>query len=124
MKIFVVLFLTTVGLALARPSEKYTVKYDSIDLQEILRSDRLTENYVQCLLDKKPCTPDGEELKKDLPDALKTKCSKCSDKQKEGARVVIQHLYKNKRPWWDQLEAKYDPDHIYVKEHENELKKL
>ena len=67
MKIFVVLFLTTVGLALARPSEKYTVKYDSIDLQEILRSDRLTENYVQCLLDKKPCTPDGEELKSKFP---------------------------------------------------------
>jgi hypothetical protein len=64
MKLFAVLLVTCLGLVFARPEEKYTIKYDNIDLQEILQSDRLTENYVNCLLDKKPCTPDGTELKR------------------------------------------------------------
>lgn len=43
--------------------EKYTSKYDNINFDEILHSDRLLRNYVNCLLDKGPCTPDGKELK-------------------------------------------------------------
>ncbi|XP_044263704.1 allergen Tha p 1-like [Tribolium madens] len=124
MRFFVIFFIACVSVALARPEEQYTIKYDNVNLKEILQSDRLTENYVNCLLDKKPCTPDGEELKRVLPDALKTSCSKCTDKQKQGARTVIQHLYKNKQDWWKQLEAKYDPEHTYVKAHEDELKAL
>ncbi|XP_068893367.1 allergen Tha p 1-like [Tenebrio molitor] len=124
MKLFAVLLVTCLGLVFARPEEKYTIKYDNIDLQEILQSDRLTENYVNCLLDKKPCTPDGTELKRVLPDALKTNCAKCSEKQKVGARTVIHHLYKNKSNWWKELEAKYDPENTYYKEHEAELKAL
>jgi hypothetical protein len=41
----------------------YTTKYDNIDVDQILRSKRLVNSYVQCLLDKKPCTPEGAELK-------------------------------------------------------------
>ncbi|RZC41938.1 OS-D domain containing protein [Asbolus verrucosus] len=110
--------------AVPRPEEKYTIKYDNVDLQEILQSDRLTGNYADCLLDKKPCTPDGGHLKSVLPDALKTNCAKCSDKQKIGAKTVINHLYKNKPDIWHQLEAKYDPEGKYRKEHEEELKAL
>lgn len=43
--------------------DTYTTKYDGIDLDEILTSDRLLTGYVNCLLDKGPCTPDGKELK-------------------------------------------------------------
>lgn len=41
----------------------YTTKYDNLDLEEILRSDRLLKNYFNCLMDSGPCTPDGLELK-------------------------------------------------------------
>lgn len=41
----------------------YTTKYDNIDVDQILASKRLVNNYVQCMLDKKPCTPEGAELK-------------------------------------------------------------
>ncbi|RZC42382.1 chemosensory protein, partial [Asbolus verrucosus] len=123
MKIAVLTFaLVAAVYAVPRPEEKYTVKYDGVDVHEIIKSDRLTQNYVDCLLEKKPCTPDGEELKRVLPDALETNCTKCSDKQKEGAKIVIQHLYKNKPDTWKQLEAKYDPSGKYRKEHEAELK--
>jgi hypothetical protein len=43
--------------------DKYTTRYDNINVDEILASDRLVDNYVKCLLDKGRCTPDGAELK-------------------------------------------------------------
>lgn len=56
----VLILLVTVGVALG---QQYTDKYDNIDLDQILRSERLLANYVNCLLDKGKCTPDGAELK-------------------------------------------------------------
>lgn len=41
----------------------YESKYDSIDLDEVLANDRLRLNYVKCLLNEGPCTPDAQELK-------------------------------------------------------------
>jgi hypothetical protein len=38
-------------------------RWDYMNVDEILSSDRLVNNYVKCLLDKGPCTPDGAELK-------------------------------------------------------------
>ena len=52
-----------VGMASAKPAEKYTTKYDNIDLDEILNNDRLYQKYFQCLTNKGKCTPDGKLLK-------------------------------------------------------------
>lgn len=60
----VVLLLLVVACVLAE--DKYTTKYDNVDLDSILTSDRLLKNYVNCLLDKGSCTPDGKELKGEL----------------------------------------------------------
>lgn len=107
-------FAVVVVVAVARPEEKYTTKYDGVDVDEILKSDRLFNNYFKCLMDKGKCTPDGSELKRLLPDALKTNCSKCSDKQKQGTEHVIKFLIENKEEQWKQLQDKYDPEHVYV----------
>lgn len=49
----------------AAPSadDKYTTKYDNLDIDQVLASKRLVNQYVQCLLDKKPCTADAAELR-------------------------------------------------------------
>jgi hypothetical protein len=57
-----------------------------------------------------------------LTDALQTDCSKCSDKQKEGADKVIKFLYNKKPDQWKLLQQKYDPDDTYVKKYEDRLK--
>nr|ALR72517.1 chemosensory protein 3 [Colaphellus bowringi] len=106
----------------ARPEDKYTTKYDKVDLDAILQNERLLRSYIDCLLDKKKCSKDGEELKKILPEALKSKCAKCNENQKKGAKKVIRYLLKEKRAWWDELEAVYDPEGIYRKTYEKELK--
>lgn len=62
-KIFVGLLLCLTVASLAK-EVKYTTKYDGINLDEILASDRLLGNYLKCLNDEGKCTPDGAELKR------------------------------------------------------------
>ncbi|KAJ3648856.1 hypothetical protein Zmor_020627 [Zophobas morio] len=116
----VVLFI---GLAFARPDEKYTTKYDDINIDDIIKNDRLLKSYVNCLMDRGSCSNEGAELKRIIPDALQTDCSKCSETQKNGSKKLIHHLYDNKREWWNELEAKYDKDGIYIKKYASEFDK-
>lgn len=44
-------------------SEKYSKKWDYINVDEILSSQRLLENYKKCLMDQGVCTIEGQELK-------------------------------------------------------------
>lgn len=122
MKYIALTFLAVaVALCAARPDEaRYTTKYDSIDLDQILKSDRLFKNYFNCLMDKGKCTPDGSELKRVLPDALKTDCSKCSERQRDGTDRVIRYLSENKPSEWKALQDKYDPEHIFINKFRSE----
>lgn len=43
--------------------DKYTTKYDNVDIDVVLNTERLLNGYVNCLLDQGPCTPDAAELK-------------------------------------------------------------
>lgn len=100
-------------------ADKYTNKYDDIDVDRILQNGRVLTNYIKCMLDEGPCTNEGRELKKTLPDALSTDCSKCNQKQKVTAEKVINHL-RTKRPRdWDRLVTKYDPNGQYKKRFEH-----
>ncbi|EDW74467.1 uncharacterized protein Dwil_GK21931 [Drosophila willistoni] len=107
--------LLTLSIALVIADDKYTTKYDSVDIDEILKSERLFSNYFKCLIETGKCTPEGRELRKSLPDALKTECSKCSDKQKENTDKVIRFILDNKPDQWKQLQDKYDPEDLYIK---------
>ncbi|XP_045452409.1 ejaculatory bulb-specific protein 3-like [Melitaea cinxia] len=91
----------------------YTTMYDGIDLDEILTNDRLLAGYVNCLLEKGPCTPDGKELKNNLPDAIENDCSKCTERQREGADKVMHYIIDHKPEEWEELEKKYHSDGSY-----------
>ncbi|CAH2042429.1 unnamed protein product, partial [Iphiclides podalirius] len=95
------------------PSPTYTSKYDNVNLDEVLASERLLTGYVNCLLDLGPCTPDGKELKTNLPDAIANDCKSCTERQREGADKVMQHLIDNRPDDWDKLEQKYKSDGSY-----------
>lgn len=68
MKAFVVVLIFCINLLsltvviLAQDDEKYSRRYDNIDVDLIFRT-RLLSNFVDCLLDKKPCSPEGKDLK-------------------------------------------------------------
>ncbi|KAF9818725.1 hypothetical protein SFRURICE_011771 [Spodoptera frugiperda] len=77
--------------------------------------------YVDCLLERGRCTPDGKALKETLPDALEHECSKCTEKQKKSSDKVIRFLV-NKRPdLWQELSGKYDPENIYQERYKTQL---
>nr|UYB94427.1 chemosensory protein 3 [Lytta caraganae] len=115
--ISIVISVTIIAVAIASEEKKYTTKYDNIDLDELVKNERLLKSYVDCLLDKGPCTPDGLELKRNMPDAIATNCSKCSEKQKEGSDFIMKFLIDNKPEYWTKLEDKYDPSGSYKKQY-------
>lgn len=63
MKSLAVVVLVLATLAIAYAEDKYTNKYDNVDLDEIIKNKRLLKNYVNCLLEKGKCSPDGLEVK-------------------------------------------------------------
>ncbi|XP_054277285.1 ejaculatory bulb-specific protein 3-like [Macrosteles quadrilineatus] len=111
----VVVALLLIGLAsldIAK-GDSYTTRFDGIDVEAVLRNERILRRYVDCALDRGPCTAEGKELKKRLPDALKSDCAKCSEVQRKQARRVMEFLARNKKPYWTQLVSKYDPSGEY-----------
>ncbi|XP_050352534.1 allergen Tha p 1-like [Nymphalis io] len=122
MKVFILIALTScVAVAWSKPQGTYTDKWDHINIDEILESQRLLKGYVDCLVDKGRCTSDAKALKETLPDALEHDCKKCTENQKSGADKVIKHLV-NKRPdLWKELAAKYDPKDIYQQKYKDKI---
>lgn len=113
-----------VTLCAAAPPSKYTTKYDGVDLEEVLTSDRLFNSYYKCLLETGNCSPDGRELRRILPEALQTNCAKCSDNQKAGTERVIRYLAANRKEQWKKLQEKYDPNNIYATQYSDQAKSL
>nr|XP_034835521.1 uncharacterized protein LOC117991987 [Maniola hyperantus] len=122
MKTIVCLF-ALVAVCLAGP-EKYTDRYDNIDLDEILANRRLLVPYLKCILEEGKCSPEGKELKMHIKEALENNCGNCTDAQKNGTKKVIAHLINKEKEYWNQLCAKYDPERKYVSMYEKELKEV
>lgn len=38
-------------------------RYDNLDVEQILSNDRVLSSYINCLLEKGPCTPELRELR-------------------------------------------------------------
>ncbi|RZF45593.1 hypothetical protein LSTR_LSTR015768 [Laodelphax striatellus] len=95
------------------PHSTYSTMYDHINVDEILKNDRLFNRYFTCLTKKEAGNYDGKLLAATIPDALATSCAKCSDKQRKTAEQVIQYLYFNTRDKFDELAAIYDPEGVF-----------
>lgn len=59
---YLVLVSCVIAAAIAA-DEKYSDKYDNIDIDEILTNKRLLHAYIDCLMERGKCTPEGKELK-------------------------------------------------------------
>ncbi|XP_050513905.1 ejaculatory bulb-specific protein 3-like [Diabrotica virgifera virgifera] len=110
-------------LAVVYGQNKYTNKYDNVDVDMILKNERVLTNYIKCMMEEGPCTAEGRELKKTLPDALASGCTKCNIKQKDTAEKVMKHLMSRRPKDWDRLTKKYDPQGNFKKRYEEHLQK-
>ncbi|XP_075215747.1 putative odorant-binding protein A10 [Lycorma delicatula] len=103
----VVVLLFAVQLVLSAPAEED--KFDNIDFDAILNNKRVLETYIKCLTDKGPCTAQGKELKRIVPEVIQTSCSKCNPKQKQRVRHIINTMQSKHKDQWDIVVNKYDP---------------
>ncbi|XP_004529711.1 uncharacterized protein LOC101448405 isoform X2 [Ceratitis capitata] len=53
----------TTAAPLVANQGSYDTKFDNIDLDEVLSQERLLRNYIKCLENLGPCTPDSKMLK-------------------------------------------------------------
>ncbi|EAT42816.1 AAEL005691-PA [Aedes aegypti] len=120
MKIVILFALVVMVVA----QDGYPTKYDNIDVDEILNSDRHFKNYFNCLMDAGPCTPEGNELKKYLPDAIQTACAKCTDKQRQITAKVAKFLIEQRPEEWKALRTKYDPNNTFAEKYRDEAAKF
>lgn len=114
-ELVLVVFLTIFQLISAAdpPGGYYQTKYDSLDVEEILNNKRLVIHYVNCLLDRGACPPQGADLKRILPEALETNCLRCTEKQRDVIVRTIRRLRSEYPILWSELVSEYDPDGVY-----------
>nr|QHN69075.1 chemosensory protein 3 [Sirex noctilio]QHN69082.1 chemosensory protein 3 [Sirex nitobei] len=93
--------------------DTYTTRWDKVNVDDILDSKRLLQYYFNCLMSRGPCPPDGQELRRVLPEALNTACAKCTKSQIEGSVKVIRYLREFEPKKFENLADKYDPQGIY-----------
>ncbi|XP_050541669.1 uncharacterized protein LOC126905723 [Daktulosphaira vitifoliae] len=99
-----------------KPQEKshYTTRYDYIDIKAFVHNERLVKVFFNCFIDKGPCTREGLELKRHIPEILQTECAKCTYQQRKQIGQVISYLIHNKPFYLKILWERFDPDSIYL----------
>nr|AKW47178.1 chemosensory protein 8 [Chrysopa pallens] len=120
--VFVIVAFAAIGVY--AEEDKYTSKFDNIDVDSILANDRLLKNYMDCVAGKGKCTPDGEALKKHSKEALDNCCAKCTDKQKEMFKKIYKHLQTNKPEVLAELKQQYDPTGEHAEKCKSQLEGL
>ncbi|CAK1584649.1 unnamed protein product [Parnassius mnemosyne] len=113
MKIAILLSIF-VAVVVARPDEEFYSKYENFDVKDIILSQRLLKAYSHCLLGKGKCTPEGNDFKKLIPDAVQTECSKCSEKQKSLVAQIIKAIVEQLPLEWEELSKKYNLNGVHM----------
>ncbi|XP_045523691.1 allergen Tha p 1-like [Pieris brassicae] len=110
----ILVLAAVVAAAVGLPADTYNPAYDNFNAQELVDNVRLLNNYGKCFLEQGPCTPEGRDFRKVIPEALRTNCGKCTPKQRELIRTVV-HGFKTKLPeMWKEIIHKEDPNNEYT----------
>ncbi|XP_047997158.1 ejaculatory bulb-specific protein 3-like isoform X2 [Leguminivora glycinivorella] len=108
MKHLLLLVLTVVATCCAQ--QQYYNRYDNVNADSIVANERVLLAYYKCVMDKGPCTKDGRNFKRVLPETLSTACGRCSPKQKAIVRTLLLGIRAKSEPRFNELLDKYDPD--------------
>lgn len=108
---------TTDGHKITRETSSYSTRYDYIDIEAVMNNDRIIKILFNCVMNQGPCTREGLELKRIVPDAIQTECAKCNERQRKQAGKVLAHLLQYKPEYWNMLVKKFDPNNVYLKKY-------
>ncbi|KAK9891309.1 hypothetical protein WA026_013617 [Henosepilachna vigintioctopunctata] len=125
MQISIIISVTIVMAAISSvepaPS-KVSSRLKQVDIDTVLKSERLLNGYLKCLLENIKCTPEGTELRRVMPDLLAEECNECSEEQKEAGIRLVKYLAKEKKPDFKKLTDMYDSKRVYRTKYAKEIK--
>ncbi|XP_013187527.1 ejaculatory bulb-specific protein 3 [Amyelois transitella] len=91
-------------------SQHYNNRYENFNADAVIQNDRILLAYYKCVMDKGPCTKDGKNFKRALPETLTTACGRCSSLQKVVVRKLLLGIRDKSELRFIELLDKYDPD--------------
>nr|ARO70325.1 Chemosensory protein 21 [Dendrolimus punctatus] len=89
---------------------QYNNRYENFNADAIIQNERILLAYYKCVMDKGPCTKDGKNFKRVLPETLSTACAGCTSKQKAVVRKLLLGIKAKSELRFQELLDKYDPD--------------
>nr|WIW78365.1 chemosensory protein 29 [Heliconius charithonia] len=102
-------------VAMAAATEFYTTGNDHLDMDALVSSKENLQFYMDCFLDRKPCTELTASYKKILPESVKQACEKCNPNQRyqywrflQGLKAQIPEEYMNFRHHFDPENKYFD----------------
>ncbi|XP_050681494.1 ejaculatory bulb-specific protein 3-like [Leptidea sinapis] len=107
----VCLILLTVVVACASQQQLFN-RYDNFNADAIMQNERILLAYYKCVMEKGPCTKDGKNFKRVLPETLQTACGRCSPKQKTVVRKMLMGIRTKSELRFTELLDKYDPNSV------------
>ncbi|XP_049877110.1 allergen Tha p 1-like [Pectinophora gossypiella] len=104
--------LTVVALCSAQRRQGLPNRYENFNADSIIQNERVLLAYYKCVMDKGPCTKDGKNFKRVLPETLSTACARCSPNQKAVVRKLLMGIRAKSEPRFLELLDKYDPQRL------------
>nr|QHN69076.1 chemosensory protein 4 [Sirex noctilio] len=125
---FVIMLLGTFVLTTAQQQghDYYTGRWNDINTKDIIDNARLFKKYKECVISNSAvgCPKEALELKRVLPEALETVCAKCSHVQVTKVQDTLSHICKTRKPDFDEILAKIDPEKTFRPRFEEKFGKL
>ncbi|CAH0713310.1 unnamed protein product, partial [Brenthis ino] len=97
---------------------------DNLDVDPIIGNVTLLQTYVDCFLDKGPCSELQESYKRNMVESVEGICNRCSPSQKKMFRRFLDGLKKVLPKEYEKFKLKYDPKNQYFDALEEELAKF
>ncbi|KAF4524964.1 hypothetical protein B566_EDAN014481 [Ephemera danica] len=102
-------------------SIKYKDRYDFLSIDHVLKSPRLMHNFHQCVMERGPCTSEAAELRRIIPEAMRSECARCTERQRQQAGRVLAFIIEHRPEWLRELFEKFDPDGSIRKKYDIEV---
>ncbi|KAG5311827.1 PEB3 protein, partial [Acromyrmex insinuator] len=106
-----VVTIIVITLICVLAQELYSDRYDKVNAENILQNNRLRDQYYNCFMEKAPCiTADAKFFKEIIVEAFRSKCEKCTERQKEMMNLIQDWYKKNKPEQWKAFVTKYQQE--------------
>ncbi|PZC77879.1 hypothetical protein B5X24_HaOG200675 [Helicoverpa armigera] len=115
--IYVLSFL--LALAAVQAEDKYSTENDNLDIDAVVANVDTLTNFVACFVDQEPCDAVAADFKKDIQEAVTTRCAKCTDAQKHIFYKFILGLKEELPRGYEEFRRKYDPENKHFSALEN-----